>query len=133
METIAYLSLNLHRYPDLNALSLIAIGNLPQPAQLQWIKKQYPKSKYTLVFGRELLGKLADIRVAAGLKNKTVRMQLADTQIQIYYDHEIVAFHQDALSLSAFEKAAGLRTNCRTAKPKEFNMYLNQLKHHANQ
>ena len=62
MEAIAYLSVNLHRFPDLDALTFIAIGNLPHPEQLKWIASHYPKRKYTLVFGKDLLGRLADIR-----------------------------------------------------------------------
>jgi len=133
MEAIAYLSVNLYRYPDLDALSFIAIGNLPHPGQLNWIKANYPKRKFTLVFGKDLLGKLADIRIAAGLKKKTIRLLRSDIQIQIMCDNKMYGFDQDNLSLSAFEKASGLRTGIRTCKPKEFDTYLDQLKYYANQ
>ena len=133
MESIAYLSVNLHRYPDLDTLSFIALGNLPHYGQLQWIKAHYPKRKFTLVFGKDLLGRLADIRVAAGLKNRTVRLLRSDIQIQITCNNEVYGFDQENLSLSAFEKASGLRTGFRTAKPKDFDTYLEQLKYHANQ
>src|SRR5476651_1247905 len=100
MEAIAYLSVNLYRYPDLDALSFIAIGNLPHPGQLNWIKSNYPKRKFTLVFGKDLLGKLADIRVAAGLVNKAIRFLRTDTQIQIKHDNKVYSFGQDSLSLN---------------------------------
>ena len=131
MEAIAYLSVNLHRYPDLDALTFIAIGNLPHQEQLKWITSHYPKRKYTLVFGKDLLGRLADIRVAAGLKNKTIRLLRSDSKIQISCNNQQYEFEPDNLSLSSFEKASGLRTGYRTAKPKDFDTYLNQLKYHA--
>ena len=131
MEAIAYLSVNLHRYPDLNALTFIAIGNLPHPAQLKWIISHYPKRKYTLVFGKDLLGRLADIRVAAGLKNKAIRLLRSDSKIQISCNNQQYVFDPDNLSLSSFEKVSGLRTGYRTAKPKDFDTYLDQLKYHA--
>ena len=131
MEAIAYLSVNLHRYPDLDALTFIAIGNLPHPPQLKWIASHYPKRKYTLVFGKDLLGKLADIRVAAGLKNKAIRLLRSDSKIQISCNNQHYEFEPDSLSLSSFEKVSGLRTGYRTAKPKDFDTYLDQLKYHA--
>jgi len=133
MEAIAYLSLNLHRYRDMDALSFIAIGNLPHPGQLDWIRANYPKQKFTLVFGKDLLGKLADIRIAGGLRNKTIRLLRSGTQIQIAYDNKQYGFDPESLSLSAFEKASGLRTGIRTSKPKDFDTYLTQLKFYANQ
>jgi hypothetical protein len=133
MEAISYLSVNHYRYPDLDALTFIAIGNLAQPGQLNWIRANYPGNKFTLVFSKDLLGKLADIRVAVGLNNKTVSLLLYDTQIQIMIDGKSYSFDQDSLSLNAFEKASGLRSGIRTNIPKEFNTYLDQLKHHATQ
>jgi hypothetical protein len=133
MEAIAYLSYSLHRYPDLDALSFIALGNLPHYGQLQWIKSHYPNRKFTLVFGRDLLGRLADIRVAAGLKNRSVRLLRSDLQIEVLCENEVYSFDPESLTLSAFEKASGMRTGFRTAKPKDFDTYLEQLKYHANQ
>ena len=131
MEAIAYLSINLHRYPNLDALTFIAIGNLPHPAQLKWIASNYPKRKYTLVFGKDLLGRLTDIRVAAGLQNRTIRLLRSDSKIQISCNNQQYEFEPESLSLSAFENASGLRTGYRTAKPKDFDTYLDQLKYHA--
>jgi hypothetical protein len=133
MEAIAYLSVNLYRYPDLDNLSFIATGNLPNYAQLNWVRSNYPNQKFTLVFGRYLLGRLADIMVAAGLKHHRVKMTHMGQEIQISYRNILYTFGQDRLSLSAFEKAARLRTDFRTHKPKGFNTYLEQLKYHAKQ
>jgi hypothetical protein len=33
-----------HRYPNLDDLSFIALGNVPHPGQLTWIKSRWQKS-----------------------------------------------------------------------------------------
>lgn len=131
MEAIAYLTVNLNSYPNLQSLSFIAIGNLPHPGQLNWIKTHFPKRKFTLVFGKDLLGKLADIRVAAGLFYKPVRLLRSEIQIQILCGQQVYRFDQETISLNSFEKATGIRTGVRTAKSKEFDTFLDQLKHYA--
>lgn len=133
MEAIAYLTLNLHRYHDLDQLSLIAIGNVPCNGQLRWIRTRFPKRKYTLVFANELLGRLNDIRVAAGLKGKMVRFFNTTAGMQIEFNRVVYQLGTDEISLNRFEKVAALRTGCRTVKPKTFNSFLEQLKYDAKQ
>jgi len=133
MEAVAFLTLNRHRYPVLNSITCIAIGNLPHDGQLRWIRSQFPKQKYTLVFGNDLLGILADIRVAAGLKGKMVTFSNREGLITVSFNRVKYQFPEEAISLNAFEKAAAIRTGCRTVKPKVFNSFLDQLKYHANQ
>ena len=57
----------------------------------------------------------------------------SDMQVQILCDNKLYGFEQDNLSLSAFEKAAGMRTGIRTCKPKEFDTYLDLLRFYAKQ
>ena len=129
METIAFLTINRHRYPDPEILTFLAIGNLAHPGQLNWIRDAFPKRKFTLVFGNDLLGRLADIKVGAGLHGKHVCLLRSDVRIRITCENRLFEFEQDNLSLNAFEKMSGLRTGIRTHKPKEFNTFLDQLKY----
>jgi|SRR5579863_7090423 len=133
MEAMAFLTLAGHRYPNLDDLSVIAIGNLPHPGQLNWIKSRCQKRKITMVFGKDILGRLTDIKVAAGIRNKVVRLTMRENRIDIEYNQIQYRFNQDSLSLNKFEKSAGLRSKIRTCKPKKFDTYLDQLKHDANQ
>jgi hypothetical protein len=133
MEAIAYLSANLYKYPELHFLTFIAIGNLPHRNQMLWIKSHFPKRKLTLVFGNDLMGRLTDIKVVAGLHKKDVTLELSGSKVNINYNNVLYQFEQEGLSLYAFEKAAGLRSGCRTSKPKEHITFLDQLKNHANQ
>ena len=133
MEAVAFLTLAGHCYPNLNDLSVIAIGNLPYPGQLNWIKSRWQKGKITMVFGKDILGRLTDIKVAAGIRNKVVRLSMRGNRIDIEYNHIHYQFDQDSLSLNRFEKSAGLRSGIRTCKPKKFDSFLDQLKHDTNQ
>ncbi len=133
MEAIAFLTLAGHRYPNVNDLSVIAIGNLPRPGQLNWIKSRCQKRKITMVFGKDIMGRLTDIKVAAGIRNKVVRLSMREKKIDIEYNHVHYRFEPDNLSLNQFEKSAGLRSGIRTCKPKKFDTYLDQLKHDAKQ
>lgn len=131
MEAIAYLTINQHRYPDLGLLSFISLGNIPSKGQLRWISNQFPKRKYTLVFGNDLLGRLTDIRVATGLKGKTVRFSNTSAGICVKFDRVLYQLGTEDITLNIFEKVSALRTGCRTVKPKLFNSFLEQLKHDA--
>jgi len=133
MEAIAFLALNAHKYQGLQGLTFIALGNLPQMAQLIWIRQHYPKRKYTLIFGNDLLGRLADIRVAAGLHGHPVSFDYTASRLGITCRRVLYHFIPEQVSLNAFEKAMGLRLQCRTIKPRKFISFLDQLKYDANQ
>jgi hypothetical protein len=133
MEAMAFLTLMSHRYPNLYDLSVIAMGNLPYPDQLYWIKSRWQKRKITLVFGNDVLGRLTDIKVAAGIRNKLVRFSLQENRVAVTCNHIHYRFDPDMLTLNQFEKTAGIRTGIRTAKPKKFDTYLDQLQYDANQ
>jgi len=128
MEAIAYLVLNAHRYPLLSGISFIAIGNLPHPGQLEWIRLNCQKRKITLVLGNDLLGRLADIIVALGIRNKPVQLHWGRQLVWITSGSRHFQADPDRLTLNSFEKACGLRTAIRTSKPKYFDTYLHQLK-----
>ena len=133
MEAIAYLALNTYRYPVTETICFIAIGNLPHAAQLDWIRANRQKRKLTLVFGNDLLGRLADIAVACGLCNKAVRLCWSDGQVEVFVNNRQFEATPELLTLNTFEKAAGIRTGIRTRKPIRHDTFLQQLKHDTNQ
>jgi hypothetical protein len=132
MEAIAFLTLNRHRFTALESIAFIAIGNLPHTGQVNWIKTNFHRSKFTLIFSKDLLGRLADIKVALGLADKEVQLQYTGQQIRVNCDGHSYEFSMDKLTLNAFEKSSGLRTGVRTIKPKMFDTFLDQLNHDAN-
>lgn len=128
MEAMAFITLNRHRYPRLEQLAFIAIGNRLHPRQSKWIRENFPKRKYTLVFGRDLLGRLTDIKLAAGISNVPARIYHSGTEIMIYRGNKSGAFNAEELSLHAFQEAFGIRPRFRTAKPVQSLTFLDQLK-----
>ena len=132
MEAIAYLTLNRDRNPQLTALEFIALGNLPQRTQLDWIRYSRQKRKITLVFGHDLAGRLADIFVATGIRNKSLSLRLDGEHVIATYGSRIYTASPETLSLNAFEKATGMRTGIRTCKPNIHNTFLDQMIYDAN-
>jgi hypothetical protein len=128
MESIAYLSLNASRYPVLSSLRIIATGNLPHTGQLDWIRANCQKRKITLVFGGDLLGRLADITVACGIRNKPVRLRWSGDQVNVKANGVTFDADPETLTLNVFEKITAIRTAVRTRKAIRFNTFLEQLK-----
>jgi hypothetical protein len=128
MEAIAFLTLHADHYPRRGTLSFIAMGNLPGMAQLQWIRQNFKKRKFTLVFGNDLLGALTDIKVAAGLKGHGTRLLWSGDDIRIQIKTQVRILSVPQVSLYAFEKAFGLRMGIRTEKPPAALTFLDQLK-----
>jgi hypothetical protein len=132
MEALAYLTLNRHLYQTIDRLACVAIGNYPHNLQTGWIRETFRRQKITLVFGNCILGTLADIRVAAGLRSLPVTMRLSAGMIQVECKGLSHRFDQEALSLHTFEKAFGIRFGIRTKKPKNHLTYLDELTAHGN-
>lgn len=131
MEAIAFITLNRHRYPRLEQLAFIAIGNRLFTEQANWIRQNFLKRKFTLVLGKDLLGHITAIKLASGIKNITIRVFHDGSNIQIYRGKELHIFHNEQLSLHSFQEAFGIRPRFRTAKPVQSLTFLEQLKHDA--
>ena len=129
MEAVAYMALNAWRHPAGSALSFIAVGLRPHPEQWQWIGRYCLKRKITLVFSNDLCGRIADIVIAAGIRGRPVRPVWHSGNVQLRLPNMTVELSPEKTSLSAFEKAAAIRTAVRTRKPGRFNTFLDQLRH----
>jgi hypothetical protein len=128
MEAIAFITANCHRYQSIECLSFAAVGNLPHFSQLRWLKANFKKRKFTLVFGKDILAVLAEIKIAAGLHNKRVAFALSGPAILATLDKRCYEFEQESLSLNVFEKTCGIRTGVRTSKSLNHDTYLDQLR-----
>jgi hypothetical protein len=131
MEALAFITLNRHHYPQLEQLAFIAIGNRLHREQTTWIRENFPGRKFTLVFGKDLIGRITDIKLAAGIKNTPVRIFHSGSEIEIHRGNLWHLFDQEQISLHAFQEAFGIRPRFRTAKPVLSITFLDQLKHDA--
>ncbi|MBB6107845.1 hypothetical protein SAMN05421821_101243 [Mucilaginibacter lappiensis] len=131
MEAMAFITLTRPRYPRLEQLAFVAIGNRFHAAQAHWIRQNFPGRKVTLVFGKDLIGRITDIKLAAAIKNIPIRIIHSNTKILVYRDNWVQIFSQDLISLHAFQEAFGIRPRFRTGKPPQSLTFLDQLKNDA--
>ena len=127
MESVAYLCLNSYRYLLPEALLFIALGNMPHPRQFEQIRPSCQKRKITLAFGNDVTGRLADIIVAAGIREKPVQLRQSPEGIVVETTNHKFTADPESLTLNIFEKATGIRTKIRTRKPNIHNTFLDQL------
>lgn len=132
MEAMAFATLNLHRFPRLGHMAFIAIGNRLHAEQADWIRKNYPGRKFTLVFGNDLVGHITAIKLAGGIRNIPVQVFLSGAQVYIHTGKKQVMIDAGQLSLYAFEEAFGLRPRFRTPRPRLALTFLEQLQNSAN-
>jgi hypothetical protein len=119
MECIAFLSCYSHAYPIFGKLQFIATGNYFNGLQVS-------SGKITLLFGRDILGRLTDIKVSTSLRNKSAPIFYRGDELFEVSGHPFTA---SELTLNTFETTLGLRSGIRTIKPRGFNTFLEQLKH----
>ena len=131
LEMVAFLTLNRHRYTDLNDVAFIAIGNRLYTEQVNWIRLNFPNRRFTLVFGKDLLGRITDIKLAAGLKGIHIRIFHANRKVMVYHVDDLKIFDDQKLSLNYFKRAFGVRDRILTRKPIKFSTFLEQLSHNA--
>ncbi|MFD2146314.1 hypothetical protein [Mucilaginibacter antarcticus] len=131
LEAMAFITFNRHRFPRLEQLAFIAIGNKLHAEQGDWIRQSFPGRKVILVFGKDLVGNITDIKLAAAIKNIPIRILFRDDAIHIYSYNCLKVFDQDCVSLHAFQEAFTIRPRFRTGKPIHSLTFLDQLKHDA--
>jgi hypothetical protein len=131
MEAMAYISFNRHRFPRLEQVAFIAIGNQLHVEQGNWIRQNFPGRKMVLVFGKDLVGHITAIKLAAAIKNIPLRILYKDGGIHIYRNNCLKVFRQEQISLHSFQVAFSIRPRFRTGKPVHSLTFLDQLKHDA--
>lgn len=129
MEAMAFITLNRQRFPRLEQLAFVAIGNRLHVEQGDWIRQNYPGRKITLVFGKDMIGHITDIKLAAAIKGISLRIISKDNEIHIYRAKCLQIFTQEQISLHAFQEAFAIRPRFRTGKPARSLTFLDQLKY----
>jgi len=121
----------LHKKGDDAGIVFTAIGQRSNPKWLKSYLAELSQSnknlQVRLAFSNDLLGRFSDIRLACWLKNREVQFHAWQGQIQLRADHYQAVLPVEKLSLSAFCKASGFRTACRTLKSKIAKCYWEEL------
>ncbi|SEN02381.1 hypothetical protein SAMN05192574_102212 [Mucilaginibacter gossypiicola] len=129
LEAVAFLTLNQANYQNFNELLFIATGARISDRQLKWVRLNLKGREFTLAFGNELIGRITDIKVAATIRNKPVRLYVQAGKVIARLKEQTAVFEEEKLSLYAFETRLGIRTMIRTCKPLNQLTFLDQLKY----
>lgn len=129
MDALAFLHLHGHTLTHWNNLLFVAVGINLSNTQLRWIAEKLHGKKLTMLFPRDILGCIADLKVAAAYRRMPAAAFLAEKEkLKISFRAREYDFDQQTFSLSAFERASTYRFKVITRKPKNGVSFYEQLK-----
>lgn len=82
--------------------------------------------KYLLVFGKELLDEIGELKTAAGILKMLLEVESKFVYVKFRLTEYVLPIN--TFSLNAFEKLSGYRFSLKTARSKNGGNYLTQLK-----
>lgn len=127
LDAMAWLHFNYGYLKCIDHWACIALGASPSKTQTDWINHHLPKKRFHLLFGRDPLGHICDLKVAAWIRKKPLRIASSPNGYRVMFRSQEYLLEQ--LTLSAFERASGYRFNMPAHKPKYANSFTEQLKY----
>lgn len=104
-------------FPDRRKLLCIPVDSSPAREKIKYCMPHIKNKKIILLMPDDLLGRVADIKIAVWLKNHDVGLTYYQPgTIQVAFKNKTYHFPEHKISLSAFEKASGFRSKIRTYK-----------------
>lgn len=132
LDAVSWLNKKLPAFPQTENLLFLALGAGVSDAQLLWIRAHLECKAFRLLFGRDVLGRIADLKLAAAIKGWPLSVYLSEgEQMAVSFRSRIFSFSQENFSLAVFERVAGVRFGVATDKPKVHNTYFDELKAEA--
>lgn len=129
MEGIAWLNHNWFSFFDAENLLFLSVGASLHHQHIRWLREQLTGKEFTFVFGKELLGRLTALKLAADIRGQRLHIAyLAEEKIQILFRGRNFIFSPENLSLNALKKLSGFRFRVRISTPKNYNTFFEQLK-----
>ncbi len=128
MEAVSWLKNKQAAFSSWEGLLFLSAGTAVQSVHGQWLHSHLHNQEFRLVFGRDLLGRIADLKLAAAIRGWPVEIYHDCENILVSFRSRAFSFNQDAFSLHAFEKAAKCRFGVPADKPKGFNNYFDMVK-----
>jgi hypothetical protein len=132
LDAVSWLNKKAAAFPQTGNLLFVALGAGISDAQIIWIREHLAGKQFRLLFGRDVLGRMADLKLAAAIKGWPLSVYLGEgEQVKISFRSKVFSFSQDRFSLAAFERAAGVRFGVATDKPKLYNSFFDELEAEA--
>ncbi|MBS1528031.1 MAG: hypothetical protein JST19_20460 [Bacteroidetes bacterium] len=132
MDCLAWLKKNYHSFSRLDGLLFLSLGAALQSSHSDWLRSRLKNKKIILLFGRDVLGRITDLKVAAAINDISLEVYIeGDENIAVYYRSRRFLFSPENLSLNALDKASGYRFNLACRKPLQHNTFFDELLDHA--
>lgn len=129
LEAVAWLHFYSHRFPDRDSLLFLSAGVSLTIAHINWLREKLPGRQFVFAFGKDLLGRLTAIKLAAGIRGQRLSIVfLAEEKVQIRFRGRDFLFCSENCGMQALEKAAAFRFRVRLSTPKNYNTFFDQLK-----
>lgn len=114
-----------HFYPDKlrqpEHVAVASLGLVPCKLQVQYLDGKYPNAEVCVVFDNDILGRVADCKLALWLKGKDARFKYEAETLKINYQGRLYHISESDFSLFSFQKQTGLRLGVRTYKPGKYH------------
>jgi len=132
LDAVSWLNKKAASLSGMDNLFFLSLGAAVRQSHLRWINKNLIGKSCTLVFGNDLLGRIADVKVAAAIRRQPLQVYLnGNGQVMVRFRARTFCFSQYSFSLNGFEKASGYRFGTCTDKPKYHLTFFDELKAEA--
>jgi len=128
LEAVAYLSVKFPSFKRLDNLLFLSMGIRPGAEQIKWLTRNFSDKSFTLIFGKDILGRVCDLKIAAGISRIPAAIFISDDSVHVNFRSKNYIFPEQGFSLNAFERKAGYRFHTPAPKPLAYDSYLEQLK-----
>lgn len=133
MEAISWLNNNYSSFGSLDNLLFVATGVSVCSEHIRFMNEHLQGKTFALLFGRDLLGHVADLKIAAGIRKVPVAIYFnSGEQLRVTFRSQVYNFDQAEFSLAAFERVTKFRFKIPAYMPKGFDSFFDQLKANAN-
>ena len=128
MDAVAWLKKNYYSFPYLQNLLFLSVGAGLKQTHIAWIYMRLKSKRFRLLFGRDILGRITDLKLAAGIRGAALEIYNdGNERIAVHFRSKTFLFSQESFSLNAFEKASGFRFNLSCQKPRAHNSFFEEL------
>ncbi len=118
IEVLSFCSMNTDWLAKPGNVAFSALGLCPVASQVEMLRSRFPNARLHTVFGNDVLGRIADCKVALWAKGKDADFHMHQDIIIAQYNSKSFRIPESIFSLHFFEKKSSLRAGIRTHKPK---------------
>jgi hypothetical protein len=132
LDAVSWLNKKAALLSHTENLLFLSTGTAVQSEHIRWLHTYLQHKEYCLIYGNDLLGRMAALKMAAGIRGVAVEIYaVPGERIAVGFRWRVFYFSQENFSLNAFEKAAKFRFGIRCDRPKNHLTFFDELKAEA--